>query len=266
MDPRRLCAGFRHRRPDGALHADDRGSTTDGPEPRLRRAGGGTRGDGGVLSPHSGALPVHDGRPRARASARLLDVHREFDGLRETAGAAPDAAGDVPGAERRQPVAAGTGRGEWNLSGRGAWGVAPLPRVRDARPSVRRLADHPDRRGRHANGHLAAELLCRIVGLDDGLRAGQPVAHRRRRPRRVVGPDPVDHHVQGHEPVLHQRIVRWLWSGGGGRRCQGAAALPERFGGGGRLGAHPPPHRRSARQGRRGQSGRRAFELGPDQP
>src|SRR3989475_6228636 len=171
-------------------------------EPRLRRAGRGTRGGRGVLSPHPGAVPVHDVRPRARDPPRLADVHGEFDGLREAAGAGPDAAGDLPGTERRQPVAAGRGGGDRDLPGRGARSVAPLSSLRGARPRVRRPADHPDRRGRHADGHLAPELLRRARGGGHGLRPGeQPPDHRRRAWRRLPGP-PLPHHVPGDEPVL----------------------------------------------------------------
>ena len=52
------------------------------------------------------------------------------------------------------------------------------------------------------------ELLRRPVGEPDGLRARQLPADHRRGARRLVGPDPVDHHVQGDEPLVHQRAVR----------------------------------------------------------
>ena len=51
----------------------------------------------------------------------------------------------------------------------------------------------------------------------------QQAADRRRRARRLVGPDPVDHHVQGDEPLVHQRAVRRLRPGAGhGRRGRAA--------------------------------------------
>ncbi len=58
-----------------------------------------------------------------------------------------------------------------------------------------------------------------LVRRRDGLRAREQAAHHRGRARRLVGPDPVDHHVPGDEPVLHQRA---LWrvrssAGRGGR-------------------------------------------------
>ena len=83
---------------------------------------------------------------------------------------------------------------------------------------VRRAADHPDRRRRHADGHLAAQLVRRPGGRGHGLRAREQGADHRRRARRIVGPDPVDHHVQGDEPLVHQRAVRRLRAGAGRQR------------------------------------------------
>ncbi len=48
-------------------------------------------------------------------------------------------------------------------------------------------------------------------------------AHHRRRARRLVGSDSLDHHVPGDEPVVHQRALRRLRSGTGergGRRTE----------------------------------------------
>ncbi len=90
----------------------------------------------------------------------------------------------------------------------------------------RRAVDYPHRRGRHAHRHRAFELLRRAIGRGHGLCAQQQAADRRRRPGRLVRPDPLDHHVQGHEPLVRQRTVRGLWPGPGrlgrGRRahCQ----------------------------------------------
>ena len=50
-----------------------------------------------------------------------------------------------------------------------------------AGPDVRRAADYPHRRGRHADGDRAVERLRRPVGRGDGLRARQQAADRRRR-------------------------------------------------------------------------------------
>ena len=56
-------------------------------------------------------------------------------------------------------------------------------------------------------------LLNSYAGLSaagTGLRARQQAADHRRRARRHLGPDPLDHHVQGDEPLLPQRAVRRL--------------------------------------------------------
>ena len=62
---------------------------------------------------------------------------------------------------------------------------------------------HPHWRRRHAGGRLDAELL---LGLGRGwhrLHARQHRADHHRRAGRLVGCDPVLHHVQGHEPLVH---------------------------------------------------------------
>src|SRR3954462_1324851 len=66
-----------------------------------------------------------------------------------------------------------------------------------------RDAHRPDRRRRHAGRGLDAQLL---LGLGSGghrLHARQPRAHHHRRSGRLLGRDPVLHHVQRHEPLLH---------------------------------------------------------------
>ena len=44
-----------------------------------------------------------------------------------------------------------------------------------------------------------------------------------RRARRIVGPDPVDHHVPGDEPLVHERAVRRVRPGAGRRSAAGEA-------------------------------------------
>ena len=104
----------------------------------------------------------------------------------------------------------------------------PLPGDDRAGAGLRRAAGHPDRRRRHADGHLAAQLLRRPRRRGDGLRAREQAADHRRRARRIVGPDPVDHHVQGDEPLVHQRAVRRLRPGAGGGRRRRAEGRQER--------------------------------------
>ena len=54
------------------------------------------------------------------------------------------------------------------------------------------------------------ELLRRPLRLRHGVRARQQAAGHRRRARWLERPDPLHHHVQGDEPLLHQRAVRRL--------------------------------------------------------
>ena len=52
-------------------------------------------------------------------------------------------------------------------------------------------------------------------------------ADHRRRARWILRPHPLDHHVEGDEPVVHQRALRSLRPGAGVRRC-GQEAKPVR--------------------------------------
>ena len=72
-----------------------------------------------------------------------------------------------------------------------------VPADRGLRVRARLPDHHPDRRRRHAGRRVDAELL---FGLGRGrhrLHAGQPRADHHRRAGRLVGRDPVLHHVQG---------------------------------------------------------------------
>ena len=83
---------------------------------------------------------------------------------------------------------------------------------------ARRPADRPDRRRRHAGRHLDAELLFGLGGGGHRLHARQSGADHHRRAGRLVGRDPVLHHVQGHEPLVHLRHPRRLRRRDGGGR------------------------------------------------
>ena len=93
---------------------------------------------------------------------------------------------------------------------------------------VRRAADHSHRRRRHAHRDFDSEFLRRSVGRGDGLRARQQAADHRRRARRLQRLDPVDHHVPGDEPLVHQRAVRRLRAGASDRRGHRRASDPTR--------------------------------------
>src|SRR5882762_5481028 len=123
----------------------------------------------------------------------------------------PAAAGHVPGPERRQHRGAGDRRRAGRARGPAPHGAvvrAGVLRDRRARGPVRRAAHHPDRRRGHAYCHFHPELLRRSLSRRDGLRAQQQAARHRRRAGRLERLDPVDHHVPGDEPVVHQRVVR----------------------------------------------------------
>ena len=87
---------------------------------------------------------------------------------------------------------------------------------------VRRADHHPDRRRRHAGRDLDAQL---VFGLGRGrhrLHARQLGADHHRRAGRLLGRDPLLHHVQGDEPQLHlgdPRRLRRRGRGPGGRRA-----------------------------------------------
>ena len=98
----------------------------------------------------------------------------------------------------------------------------PVLADRADRVRARLPAHHPDRRRRHAGRGLHAEQLLRLGGGGHRLHPRQPAADRHRRAGRRVGRDPLLHHVQGDEPLHHQRAARRLrhgqLGGRGGRR------------------------------------------------
>ena len=122
--------------------------------------------------------------------------------------------------------------------------------------AVRRAHHHPDRRRRHAGRRVDAELVLGLGGGRHRLHARQHRAHHHRRAGRLVGCDPVLHHVQGHEPQLHLGDRRRFRRRDGGtlagrRRAEAGQA---RLGRG--RGLHPEErlqghHRAGLRHGRR---------------
>ena len=87
---------------------------------------------------------------------------------------------------------------------------------------ARRAAHRAHRRRGYAGRHLDAELLFRLGGGGHRLHARQSRAHHHRRSGRLLGRDPLLHHVQGDEPLLHLRHSRRL------RRRDGGAAAGAR--------------------------------------
>ena len=88
---------------------------------------------------------------------------------------------------------------------------------------LRRVDDYSDRRRGHADRDLAVEFLRRTVRGGDGLCAQQQAADHCGRARRIVGLHSLGHHVEGDEPLVHQRAVRSLRPGAG-RRGGGAGS------------------------------------------
>ena len=68
--------------------------------------------------------------------------------------------------------------------------------------ALRRPHHHPDRRRRHAGRGVDAELVLGLGGRRHRLHARQHRAHHHGRARRLLGRDPLLHHVQGHEPLV----------------------------------------------------------------
>ncbi len=92
---------------------------------------------------------------------------------------------------------------------------------RCALAAARHPDHHPDRRRRHAGGDLDAQLLFGVGGRRHRLHPRQHRADHHRRAGRLLGRDPVLHHVQGHEPLVHlghPRRLRRRGGGAGGRR------------------------------------------------
>ena len=109
---------------------------------------------------------------------------------------------------------------------------------------ARRAHHRSHRRRRHAGRDLDAELLFGMGGGRHRLHARQYGADHHRRAGRLVGRDPLLHHVQGDEPLLHQRDpgrVRRRGGGSGGRRRAEAGQA--------RLGRGRGLHHEECRQG-----------------
>ena len=200
--------------------AADRGAAADRALPCVRRAGGGAGRHGEVRAVAAGgrADAVPHLRDRDRSDSRRPDLHRQPDGRRQASGNHPDPPDHLQGTEHHQSRPAGDRRRLGDLPGRPPGTVVAVRHHPGPVAGLRRAADHPDRRRRHADGDLAAERLRRPGGRRDGVRAREQGAHHRRRARRIVGPDPLDHHVPRDEPLVHQRAVRRVRAGPGRRR------------------------------------------------
>ena len=93
------------------------------------------------------------------------------------------------------------------------------------RATVRHSHGDGHRRRRHAGGGVDAQQLLRLGRGGHGLHARQRPADRHRRAGRLLGRDPLLHHVPGDEPQLHERHRRRLRHGRG-RGTGGGGAQP----------------------------------------
>ena len=196
----------RHRRGDGQARADDgdaaaRGRLPLAGRPRRRARGGGARSmrrrpsASAPTGAHPRRLAVRDGARRRHRRDHLHRLgHRLPEARRAHVGQADHAAAAAPASTSRSAVAARRAARRRSSAPRAMllfWLIVLVSFVLGV------LAHHPDRRRRHAGRRLDAQLL---FGLGRGrhrLHARQPRADHHRRAGRLVGRDPVLHHVQG---------------------------------------------------------------------
>ena len=232
VDPRRLPRRRRRRACPGLHGAAHRRAPADRPVARLRRPG---RGPGGRRR----VLPAP---AQARGTARLRHGGPRAGDPCWASSPSPAASWPRANCRRCCPQRPVTYPGQnvlnlalfvlaraWRAAGAASpgRGCRLVPDLRWPGPGLRRAAHHAHRRRRHADRDLHPELLRRPFGRGHGLRAQQQAPDHGRRPGRLVRPDPLHHHVQGHEPVVHQRAVRRLRPGPdrrGRRRSRGYAA------------------------------------------
>ena len=81
-----------------------------------------------------------------------------------------------------------------------------------------RDAGHPHRRGGHADGDLAVQFLRRTFRRGHGLCAEQQAADHRRGAGWFIGFHPFRDHVEGHEPFVHECVVRRVRANSSGRQ------------------------------------------------
>ena len=116
VDRRGLCHRLGHRRAYGD-DADDGGAATDRSISRVRCVGSGAGRHCRVLSAGTACEPFHNGRAGPGGVARFPDVHREFDGIRQTAGDSTDTSDHVSRAKLCESVAARRGDSVRRLAG-----------------------------------------------------------------------------------------------------------------------------------------------------
>ena len=209
-------------------HAHDRRAAADRHVPRLRSAGSRAGRYRGVLP--APAQRVHrtgglrHGGPGDRNPARLPHLHGKPDGHGQTSGDPALASAGLQEPERHQFRALCHRAGARRAHHPGAHRHLDLPRLRRPLALVRRPPDSAHRRRGHAHRDRVVELLRRPLRLRHGLRARQQTSRDRRRSGWLERSDSLHHHVQGHEPLVHQRAVRRVRADPDLRRQDRAAA------------------------------------------
>ena len=164
-------------------------------------------------------------------------LHGQPDRRGQAPGAAARAADHLPRPERpRASACSRSSSASGGLPGRHAGGHAVLLRDGGAVARLRPPARHPDRRGRHAGGDRAPQLVRRARRRRDGLRADEQDPDHHGLARRHLGLPARAAHVPRDEPLGDERAVRRLRQGLGGgrggrrprRRAPCAASRPRR--------------------------------------
>ncbi len=192
-----------HDRPGGGVHRHRRGGRAGSLRPG---AAGRGRGQLHPLRQPPGAVP--------RRGHRRHHLLRFGDRLRQAVGQVqvPPVPGRPGGVRRPAPAQPGAGARHARLRHPVLPDaiLAALHRDAGAGLRARRADHHPDRRRRHAGGGVDAQLLLRLGRGGYRLLAEQLDADHRRLAGRLLGRDPLLHHVQGDEPLVLQRHPRRL--------------------------------------------------------
>ena len=233
---RRHCHRRQHRRRDRSPCADDVDAGTGRCLSLPGGHGGGAGGGGSFLC--TGRIRYWHARSHSRREPdrnvagrrnRRRDFHRLGDRLPEAVRAHERQANHVAGAPYHQYCARG---GAHLLRLRFLRIPEPDGFLADHRhfASARRAHDHSDWRRRHAGRDLDAQFLFGMGGRRHRLHARKFGTDRHRRTGRFFRRNPLVHHVQGDEPVVHLGHSRRLrrrngWSERRGRAAAGQARL-----------------------------------------
>ena len=228
-----MVVGVRGRRRDGPADPDDRRAAANRALALARRARRDADRRFGIHAARRRHRHRQDDRDRPRGDDRRPHLHRQPDGRRQAAGAAPRRADHLPRPERLQHLAARDHARELDHADLRPLGDPALLRHGRSRAAVRLPARHADRRRRHAGRHRAAQLLRRTRRRLDGLRADEQDPDHHRLARRHLGLPAFAPHVPSDESLGDERAVRRLRQGrsrGGGTRSggQGDRALDHR--------------------------------------